>query len=238
MPCIFEKKTRMTKQKLVVLTGAGISAESGLKTFRDSDGLWEGYNIEEVATPEAWHNNPALVQQFYNERRKAVLEAEPNKAHVLLAELEKHFEVHIITQNIDNLHERAGSTQILHLHGEITKSRSTVNHNDIYPIEAWELKMGDLCNSGYQLRPHIVWFGESVPMIEPAAKIIAQADIFVIIGTSLQVYPAAGLVNYTRKNTPIYVIDPKQISINNKQVKAIQAKAIEGVEQLVKIILS
>ncbi len=230
------KKSSMMKQKLVVLTGAGISAESGLKTFRDSDGLWEGYNIEEVATPEAWHKNPSLVQQFYNERRKAVLEAEPNKAHVLLAELEKHFDVQIITQNIDNLHERAGSNNILQLHGEIVKSRSTRNSDDIYPISGWELKMGDVCKLGYQLRPHIVWFGESVPMIEPAAEIVSQADIFVIIGTSLQVYPAAGLVNYSKTETPIYVIDPKQITINNRRVQIIQEKAETGVEQLINIL--
>ena len=228
----------MIKQKLVVLTGAGISAESGLKTFRDSDGLWEGYNIEEVATPEAWHKNPGLVQQFYNERRKAVLEAEPNKAHVLLAELEKHFDVHIITQNIDNLHERAGSNNILHLHGEIVKSRSTVNSDDIYPITGWELKMGDVCKAGYQLRPHIVWFGESVPMIEPAAKIVSEANIFVIIGTSLQVYPAAGLINNTKAATSLYVIDPKQITINNKRAHIIQDKAVTGVEQLVKLLIN
>lgn len=232
------KKSKMMKQKLVVLTGAGISAESGLKTFRDSDGLWEGYNIEEVATPEAWHQNPTLVQQFYNEKRKAVLEAEPNRAHILLAEMEKHFDVHIITQNIDNLHEKAGTKNILHLHGEIVKSRSTGNYNDIYPIEGWELKMGDLCTSGYQLRPHIVWFGESVPMMEPASKIVSEADIFVIIGTSLQVYPAATLVNYTKPETPIYIIDPKQVTVNNKRVNVIQEKAVAGVNILFNLLVN
>jgi NAD-dependent deacetylase len=226
----------MKNQKLVVLTGAGISAESGLKTFRDSDGLWEGYNIEEVATPEAWHKNPSLVQQFSNERRKAVLEAEPNKAHVLLAELEEQFNVHIITQNIDNLHERAGSNNVLHLHGEIVKSRSTFNSDDIYPVKGWELKMGDVCKAGYQLRPHIVWFGESVPLIEPAKEIVSDADIFVIIGTSLQVYPAAGLINYTKPKIPIYVIDPKQIIIKNMRFQIIQEKAETGVEHLIKIL--
>ena len=226
------------KQKLVVLTGAGISAESGLKTFRDSDGLWEGYNIEEVATPEAWHKNPSLVQQFYNERRKAVLKAEPNKAHVLLAELEKHFEVQIITQNIDNLHERAGSNNILHLHGEIVKSRSTINSDDIYPISGWELKMGDVCISGFQLRPHIVWFGESVPMIEAAEKIVRDADIFVIIGSSLQVYPAAGLVNKTRPETPIYIIDPKQINLYDTSAYVIQKNAVAGIEELVNLLVN
>jgi NAD-dependent deacetylase len=224
------------KQKLVILTGAGISAESGLKTFRDSDGLWEGYNIEDVATPEAWHKNPSLVQQFYNERRRAVLNAKPNKAHVLLAELEKHFDVQIITQNIDNLHERAGSNNVLHLHGEIAKSRSTFNSDDIYPVKGWELKMGDVCKAGYQLRPHIVWFGESVPLIEPAKEIVSDADIFVIIGTSLQVYPAAGLINYTKPKIPIYVVDPKQIIIKNMRFQIIQEKAETGVEHLIKIL--
>ena len=228
----------MKNQKLVILTGAGISAESGLKTFRDSDGLWEGYNIEDVATPEAWHKNPSLVQQFYDERRRAVLNAKPNKAHVLLAELEKHFDVQIITQNIDNLHERAGSNNIFHLHGEIVKSRSTRNSDDIYPISGWELKMGDVCKSGHQLRPHIVWFGESVPMIEPAAEIVSDADIFIIIGTSLQVYPAAGLINYTKPETPVYVIDPKQITLNNKQVHFIKEKAVAGVEQLFNLLIN
>jgi NAD-dependent deacetylase len=177
-----------------------------------------------------------LVQQFYNERRKAVLEAEPNKAHVLLAELEEQFNVHIITQNIDNLHERAGSNNVLHLHGEIVKSRSTFNSDDIYPVKGWELKMGDVCKAGYQLRPHIVWFGESVPLIEPAKEIVSDADIFVIIGTSLQVYPAAGLINYTKPKIPIYVIDPKQIIIKNMRFQIIQEKAETGVEQLIKIL--
>lgn len=226
----------MTKQKLVVLTGAGMSAESGLKTFRDSDGLWEGYNIEEVATPEAWHNNPALVQQFYNERRKSVLEANPNQAHYILAKLERHFDVDIITQNIDDLHERAGSNKVLHLHGEIKKSRSTRNPSHIFPINGWELKMGDLCPDGYQLRPHIVWFGEPVPMIEQAAHLVSKANIFVIIGTSLQVYPAAGLVNYTNADTDIYIIDPKQIDIQKKRVHVIQEKAVVGAEKLYQLL--
>ncbi|AMS26692.1 NAD-dependent deacetylase [Bacteroidetes bacterium UKL13-3] len=197
----------MNKQKLVVLTGAGISAESGLQTFRDSDGLWEGYNIEDVATRDAWHRNPALVQDFYNQRRKAVLEAQPNKAHYLLADLEKHYDVTIITQNIDNLHERAGSQKVLHLHGIITKSQSTKNAKLVNEIEGWELKMGDTCELGSQLRPFIVWFGEAVPEIENAASIVSTADIFMIIGTSLVVYPAAGLARYTLPNIPIYIID-------------------------------
>lgn len=197
----------MKKQKLVVLTGAGISAESGLQTFRDGDGLWEGYSIYDVATPEAWQRNPVLVQDFYNMRRKAVTDAEPNAAHILLADLEKKFDVSIITQNIDNLHERAGSSSVLHLHGIITQSRSTRNPELVYDIKGWELKMGDTCELGSQLRPHIVWFGEAVPEIERAASIVAQADIFMIIGTSLVVYPAAGLIQYAPPHIPIYIID-------------------------------
>jgi NAD-dependent deacetylase len=195
------------KQKMVVLTGAGISAESGLQTFRDGDGLWEGHNIHDVATPEAWARDASLVQDFYNMRRKAVLGAVPNQAHLLLAELEQHFDVHVITQNIDNLHERAGSTNVLHLHGEITKSQSTRDPRLVYDIEGWELKMGDTCKLGSQLRPFIVWFGEAVPKIEEAADIVSQADLLMIIGTSLVVYPAAGLVHYTAPGTPIYIID-------------------------------
>src|SRR6201996_2374500 len=182
--------------KIVVLTGAGISAESGLKTFRDSDGLWGGYDIEEVATPEAWRRNPELVQEFYNMRRKSVLEASPNAAHYALAELEKKYEVTVITQNIDDLHERGGSTKVLHLHGIITRSQSSINPNLTYPMDGWELKMGEFCELGSQLRAHVVWFGESVPMIETAAEICHDADIFILIGTSLNVYPAAGLIHY------------------------------------------
>src|ERR1700749_3922137 len=181
---------------IVILTGAGISAESGLKTFRDTDGLWEGYNIEDVATPEAWRRNPALVQEFYNERRKSVLEAKPNAAHYALAKLEEKYDVTIITQNIDDLHERGGSTNVVHLHGVITRSQSSKNPNLTYPINGWEIKMDEVCELGSPLRAHVVWFGEAVPMIEPSMEICATADIFILIGSSLAVYPAAGLVNY------------------------------------------
>jgi NAD-dependent deacetylase len=196
-------------QKIVVLTGAGISAESGLKTFRDSDGLWEQHRIEDVATFDAWMRNRKLVLDFYNERRKQVLAAAPNAAHLALAELEKHYDVHIITQNIDDLHERAGSTKVLHLHGEIRKARSSEDENLIYDIEGWELKEGDRCERGSQLRPHIVWFGEMVPELENAARIATTANIFLVIGTSLQVYPASGLIHYAPYEADKYYIDPK-----------------------------
>jgi NAD-dependent deacetylase len=187
-------KTTNSKKKLIVLTGAGISAESGLKTFRDSDGLWEGYNVNEVATPGGFRANPGLVLDFYNQRRKDIEAAKPNAAHLGLAELEKDFEVHIITQNIDNLHERAGSTHVIHLHGEIFKMRSVKDATKTYEIKE-DIKVGDLAPDGYQLRPFIVWFEEAVPMIEEAARITMTADLFVVVGTSLQVYPAAGLIN-------------------------------------------
>lgn len=198
----------MAKKKLVVLTGAGISAESGLKTFRDSDGLWEGYNVYEVATPNGFRSNPELVLNFYNMRRKDVARANPNKAHLGLAELEKDFDVHIITQNIDDLHERAGSSKVLHLHGEIFKMRSVNDAWNTYPILE-DIHLGDLAPDGTQLRPFIVWFEEPVPMIEEAIKITEQADLFAVIGTSLQVYPAAGLVNYVDRKIPKYIIDKK-----------------------------
>jgi NAD-dependent deacetylase len=220
-------------KKIVVLTGAGISAESGLKTFRDSDGLWEGYNIEDVATPEAWEYNPAMVQDFYNQRRKNVLEASPNAAHYALAELESKYEVTIITQNIDDLHERAGSTNVVHLHGIITRSQSSVNPELTYPIEGWELKMDEICELGSRLRAHVVWFGEPVPMIEKAAIICAEADIFILVGSSLAVYPAAGLVNYVPGNIPKYIIDPKipDIYVAGQMIK-IEQKATLGVPYL------
>jgi NAD-dependent deacetylase len=197
-----------THMKIVVLSGAGISAESGLKTFRDHDGLWEGYNVYEVATPEAWQANPEKVQEFYNMRRKAVLEAEPNRAHYLLKDMEQLADVHIITQNIDNLHERAGSRKVLHLHGEITKARSSARHDLLYAMDGWELKMGQLCELGSQLRPHVVWFGEAVPAMDEAEEITAEADVLVVVGTSLQVYPAAGLVHCVRPGTQVYCVDP------------------------------
>lgn len=220
-------------KKIVVLTGAGISAESGLKTFRDSDGLWEGYDINEVATPEAWQRNPALVQDFYNQRRKSVLEAEPNAAHYALAKLEEKYEVTIITQNIDNLHERAGSTDVLHLHGIITKSQSSINPNLTYDIEGWELRMDEVCRLGSLLRPHVVWFGESVPMIEPAARICTEAEIFILVGSSLAVYPAAGLINYVPRPTPKYIIDPVIPDVKLQNLIRITEKASMGVVALV-----
>lgn len=195
------------KKRLVVLTGAGISAESGLKTFRDADGLWEGHDIYEVASPQGFHANPELVLDFYNQRRRQLLEVTPNKAHLNLADLENIFKVDIITQNVDDLHERAGSSNVLHLHGELLKVRSTKNENLVYPWKK-DILLGDTCEENAQLRPHIVWFGEDVPLLEKAVEITLQADILVIIGTSMQVYPAASLVDYVTVNTPIYFIDP------------------------------
>jgi NAD-dependent deacetylase len=223
---------------IVVLTGAGISAESGLKTFRDSDGLWEGYNIEDVATPEAWEWNPSLVQEFYNMRRKSVLEAKPNAAHYALAKLEEKYKVTIITQNIDDLHERGGSTNVMHLHGIITRSQSGKNPNLTYPIDGWELKMGELCELGSQLRAHVVWFGEAVPMIDKAAQICSQADIFMLIGSSLAVYPAAGLINFVPAHVPKYIVDPKIPSVYGigSMVKIEDTAAI-GVPRLVEELL-
>lgn len=225
-------------KKIVVLTGAGISAESGLKTFRDSDGLWEGYNIEEVATPEAWRRNPALVQEFYNMRRKSVLEAKPNAAHYALAELRQQYDVTIITQNIDDLHERAGSENVIHLHGVITRSQSDKNPKLTYPIDGWELKIGELCELGSQLRAHVVWFGEAVPMIEEAAKICMKAGIFILVGSSLAVYPAAGLVNYVPPGVPKYIIDPKIPYLPSDNFIRIEEKATVGVPQLVNELLN
>lgn len=216
----------------MILTGAGISAESGLKTFRDSDGLWEGYNVYEVATPRGWNKDPELVLGFYNMRRKNVAEAEPNAAHKGLAGLEKDFDVYIITQNIDDLHERGGSTNVLHLHGEIFTMRSVQDPLITYPIRG-DILLGDLAPDGHQLRPNIVWFEEPVPMIEPAAAIASSADIFVVIGTSLVVYPAAGLLNYAPRNIPKFIIDksiPDTSSVSN--LTAIEATASEGVRLL------
>ena len=222
----------MNKKKVVVLTGAGISAESGLKTFRDSDGLWEGYNIEDVATPRAWRKDPQLVLDFYNLRRKNVAEAKPNAAHFGLAELEKDFDVHIITQNIDDLHERAGSTKVLHLHGEIFKMRSEKGFSFIKEIRG-DILLGDCAEDGCQYRPHIVWFEEPVPMIEEAIPVVKSADIFVVVGTSLVVYPAAGLVNYAPWEIPKFIIDkriPYTSSVHN--ITAIEKPATEGVNKL------
>ncbi len=219
-------------KRIVVLTGAGISAESGIATFRDSGGLWEGHDVMEVATPQAWKANRKLVLNFYNMRRKDALKANPNKAHQLLVALEKHYEVQIITQNVDNLHERAGSTHVLHLHGELFKARSTQKASLIYPIDGSELNMGDKCELGSQLRPHIVWFGEEVPEMVNAVKIVQKADILVIIGTSMVVYPAAGLIDYSSPKTPIYVIDPGNPDMNTDSITFINKKATEGVQEL------
>jgi len=225
------------RKKLVVLTGAGISAESGLKTFRDTDGLWEGYNVYDVATPEAWRKNPDLVQDFYNQRRKQVLAAQPNDAHRGLVELEKYYDVQVITQNIDDLHERAGSSNVIHLHGVITRSQSDFNPGLTYPIDGWEIKMGDRCELGSQLRAHVVWFGESVPMIETASEMCESADIFVLVGSSLAVYPAAGLINFVPSQSPRYIIDPKIPEVRNrKQVIRIEKTATEGLKELLQLL--
>tara|TARA_R110000787_G_scaffold213397_6_gene322953 strand:+ start:1167 stop:1850 length:684 start_codon:yes stop_codon:yes gene_type:complete len=222
-------------KNIVVLTGAGISAESGIKTFRDADGLWEGHDVMEVATPKGFNDNPELVFNFYNQRRRQLKEVIPNKAHENLVTLEKHFKVNIVTQNVDDLHERAGSSNILHLHGELNKVRSTFNESFVY---SWknDLFLGNKCERGYQLRPHIVWFGEAVPMLDKAIEITETADMLVIIGTSMQVYPAASLINFIRKNTPFYFIDPKP-SISESEFEnltIIQESAVTGTEILLK----
>ena len=220
-------------KRLVALTGAGISAESGIATFRDSGGLWEGYRVEDVATPEAWHKNPAMVLDFYNERRKKALEVKPNRGHEILAELEMDFDVTVVTQNVDNLHERAGSSKVLHLHGELFEARSTVDESLVYPIKGWELKLGDLCEKGSQLRPNIVWFGEMVPMMEAAADIAVLAEIFLVVGTSMVVYPAAGLIDYVAVNVPKFIVDPKVPDVRSMpNIHFIPEKASVGMEQV------
>ena len=218
----------------MVLTGAGVSAESGLKTFRDSDGLWEGYRVEDVATPEAWRRNPDLVLQFYNERRKALLSAKPNEAHNSLSRLQEKYSLKIITQNVDNLHEQAGSANVLHLHGELMKSRSTIDPELVYDIRGAELNPGDKCEKGSQLRPHIVWFGEAVPMMDEAIEMASKADIFIVIGTSLVVYPAAGLVDFVPSEARLYVVDPRKPQMHfGREVHYIVEKASVGVPALV-----
>ncbi len=219
------------KKKLVVLTGAGISAESGIKTFRDADGLWEGHNVKDVATPEGWQKNPELVLDFYNQRRQQLQEVQPNLGHQILVELENDFDVSIITQNVDNLHEKAGSSSVLHLHGELLKVRSTKYTNYILDWET-DLNFGDLDDKGNQLRPHIVWFGEEVPALEEAVTIVQKADILIIIGTSLQVYPAAGLMNFANPSIPVYYIDPKPAQIHDlpNGIKIIAATGSEGMK--------
>lgn len=225
------------KKTIVVLTGAGISAESGIKTFRDADGLWEGHSIQDVATPEGWTKNPALVLDFYNQRRKQLFDVIPNEAHKSLKKLEEEYEVQIITQNVDDLHERAGSSNVIHLHGELRKVRSTIDENLIYNWET-DIKLGDLCNNNSQLRPHIVWFGEDVPKLTIAEEITQTADILIIIGTSMQVYPAANLIYSIKDGTPIYFIDPKpNVSESNfDNLTVIEEKATIGMEQLVEIL--
>ena len=225
-------------KKLVVLTGAGMSSESGIKTFRDSGGLWEEYDVSEVATPQAWMKNRNLVLRFYNERRQQLATSKPNEGHYGLAKLENYFDVQIITQNIDDLHERAGSTKILHLHGELTKARSTKDSSLLYDIGYKDINPGDNCEKGSQLRPHIVWFGEEVPMMDEAANLCAEADIFVVVGSSLNVYPAAGLISYAPARASLWLIDPKEVVIPiNRKVEVIRETATKGMEILTKRLL-
>lgn len=226
-------------KRIVVLTGAGISRESGIKTFRDQDGLWNNYRIEEVATYDAWLRNRALVLEFYNMRRRELLSVQPNSAHFSLVDLEHKFDVRIITQNVDDLHERAGSTRVLHLHGELKKVRSTRNANYIRELEGWELKEGDLCPEGSQLRPHIVWFGEAVPMFDEAVRITKTADYLLVIGTSLNVYPAAGLLHYAPSPCPVWLIDPGDFDhTDTRKAIHIQEPATTGVPRIVHQLLT
>ena len=225
-------------QKIVVLSGAGISAESGISTFRDNDGLWENHPIEEVATPEGWEANQNLVLQFYNIRRKQLFEVEPNNGHKALDGLEEKFDVQVVTQNIDDLHERAGSSNVLHLHGELKKLQSTIDPTLIYEMDSWELKHGEKCEKGSQLRPYVVWFGEDVPNIIKAVDIVKEADILIIVGTSLNVYPAAGLSHETRKEVPIFLVDPANVNTSNlKNVTHIKSGAGEGLNKLAEQLL-
>lgn len=224
-------------KKIIVLTGAGMSAESGISTFRDSGGLWEKYKIDDVATPNGWRRNPEMVLDFYNQRRRQLLLSKPNEGHRMLAELEKDFDVQIITQNVDNLHERAGSTKVVHLHGELMKVRSTGPGEEVYdvPADKPDVNMGDLCPKGFQLRPHIVWFGEAVPEIEKAEHLTYNADLFLIIGTSMKVYPAAGLINNVRLGVPIYLIDPNEVNYMSHSVTVIQKGASDGMKEFKKL---
>lgn len=232
------------KKKIAVLTGAGVSAESGISTFRDSGGLWDNYNVEDVASIEGWYRNPGLVLGFYNTRRKELANAKPNAAHLAIADLEKDCDVTVITQNVDNLHERAGSTRIIHLHGELTKVRPEDSCNDrdgfseakVFDIGYGEIHLGDLAPDGAQLRPHIVWFGEAVPKIGQAIDAVEAADILLIVGTSLQVYPAAGLYRYARADTPVYIIDPKDVPAQDRRITHIRDVATKGMETFMKLI--
>lgn len=221
-------------KRIIILTGAGMSAESGISTFRDSNGLWENHRIEEVATPEAWVRNPKMVLEFYNQRRKQLFEVEPNAGHHALVRLEKKFDVQIVTQNVDDLHERAGSSKVLHLHGELKKVRSTIDPNLVYKLDHWEIKLGDKCEKGSQLRPHIVWFGEAVPMIDKATELVKTADIFMVIGTSMVVYPAAGLIHSVEQEIPKYYVDPKAFTVHGiSNMEVIRQKAGEALPGLV-----
>lgn len=223
------------KKKIVVLTGAGISAESGLSTFRDAGGLWEGHNVMHVASPEGWRNNKELVLDFYNQRRRQLKNAKPNDAHLALTELEKKYDVTVITQNVDDLHERAGSSRIIHLHGELNKARSTVDESIVYDLEGSDITVNCRCEKGSQLRPHVVWFGEMVPMMEEAIKVALSADIFIVIGTSLAVYPAASLLELVKTDTPVYLIDPvkPENHLYQRNINFIQDKATLGTRELV-----
>ena len=226
------------KKRITILSGAGISAESGISTFRDSDGLWENHRIEDVATPQAWERNPELVQQFYNLRRKQLLEVEPNAAHFAITELQSKFNVQVSTQNVDDLHERAGNANVLHLHGQLKQVRSTGYPHEVYDLEGWELLMGDKCENGHQLRPHIVWFGEDVPNLPVAAQIVSEADAVIIVGTSLNVYPAASLYQYAKPNCPIWIIDPKANElIYPESITPINEKAGAAMPRLVQSLL-
>ena len=223
----------MAKKQLVVFTGAGISAESGIKTFRDSGGLWENYRVEDVATMDAWTKNKSVVLDFYNQRRKQVLSAKPNAAHKFIAELQTKFNVKVITQNVDDLHERAGSKNVLHLHGELLKARSTKDASLIYSLNKTDILVGELCEKGSQLRPHIVWFGEDVPNMETANYLAAEADLFIVIGTSLNVYPAAGIIDFVKPETPKWLLDPGEFNFSYlKKIKHIKQTAVKGIEKL------
>ena len=234
----------MKKQKIAVLTGAGVSAESGISKFRDANGLWDNYNVEDVATLEGWNRNPALVLDFYNQRRRELATVRPNAAHLAIASLEDKYDVTVITQNIDNLHERAGSTRIIHLHGELTKVRPENRYNErngfseesVFDIGYGDINLGDTSAEGVQLRPHIVWFGEAVPKIEQAIDVVEAADILLIVGTSLQVYPAAGLYAYAKASTPIYIIDPKDVPVRDGRITHIKDVATRGMEKFIEII--
>lgn len=226
-------------KKLVVLSGAGISAESGIGTFRDANGLWRKHRMEEVASPIAWANDMDLVLEFYNLRRKQLFEVEPNEGHKAIVDLEKHFDVDVITQNVDDLHERAGSSRVLHLHGELKKMRSSVDESLVYEMDGWELKRGDLCKKGSQLRPHIVWFGEAVPAMGKAVEIVRQADQLIVVGTSLVVYPAAGLLDFAPQGIPVYYVDPNANQLSYKEgVECIAEMAGSGLPKLVKELIS